>query len=57
MLKKDVCKMDLFIQYGIVVGIQVLEDLGLEVNEENVVCIGVVIGLGIGGFELIEIGY
>ncbi|ATD26808.1 beta-ketoacyl-ACP synthase II [Vibrio cholerae] len=57
MSKKDARKMDLFIQYGIAAGIQALEDSGLEVNEENAARIGVAIGSGIGGLELIEAGH
>lgn len=57
MSKKDARKMDLFIQYGIAAGIQALEDSGLEVNEENATRIGVAIGSGIGGLELIETGH
>ncbi|BCK13391.1 3-oxoacyl-[acyl-carrier-protein] synthase KASII [Vibrio cholerae] len=57
MSKKDARKMDLFIQYGIAAGIQALEDSGLKVNEENAARIGVAIGSGIGGLELIEAGH
>ncbi len=57
MSKKDARKMDLFIQYGIAAGIQALEDSGLEVNEENAARIGIAIGSGIGGLELIETGH
>ncbi|EEO02627.1 TPA: beta-ketoacyl-ACP synthase II [Vibrio cholerae] len=57
MSKKDARKMDLFIQYGIAAGIQALEDSGLEVNEGNAARIGVAIGSGIGGLELIETGH
>lgn len=34
-----------------------MQDFGFEVMEENVSCIGVVIGFGIGGFGLIEENY
>ncbi|MDR9826168.1 beta-ketoacyl-ACP synthase II [Vibrio sp. FNV 38] len=54
MSKKDARKMDLFIQYGIAAGIQALDDSGLEVNEANAHRVGVAIGSGIGGLELIE---
>ncbi|MEW5691637.1 beta-ketoacyl synthase N-terminal-like domain-containing protein, partial [Comamonas kerstersii] len=57
MLKNAARKMYLFIQYGIAAGIQALEDSGLEVNEENAARIGVAIGSGIGGLELIETGH
>ncbi len=55
--KKDARKMDLFIQYGIVAGMQALEDSGLAVTEENAARIGVAIGSGIGGIGLIEAGH
>jgi 3-oxoacyl-[acyl-carrier-protein] synthase II len=54
MSKKDARKMDLFIQYGIAAGIQALDDSGLEVNAENAHRVGVAIGSGIGGLDLIE---
>ncbi|GAL11661.1 3-oxoacyl-[acyl-carrier-protein] synthase KASII [Vibrio astriarenae] len=54
MSKKDARKMDLFIQYGIAAGIQALDDSGLEVNEDNAHRVGVAIGSGIGGLDLIE---
>ncbi|OLQ94372.1 beta-ketoacyl-[acyl-carrier-protein] synthase II [Vibrio ponticus] len=57
MSKKDARKMDLFIQYGIAAGIQALDDSGLQVNEENAARIGVAIGSGIGGLDLIETGH
>lgn len=57
MSKKDARKMDLFIQYGIAAGIQALDDAGLEVTPENAPRIGVAIGSGIGGLDLIEVGH
>ncbi len=57
MSKKDARKMDLFIQYGIAAGIQALDDSGLQVTEENAPRIGVAIGSGIGGLDLIESGH
>ncbi len=53
---KDARKMDPFIQYGMVAGIQAFEDSGIEVNEENADRIGAVIGAGIGGIGSIEDG-
>ena len=53
---KDARKMDLFIQYGMVAGVQAFEDSGLEVSEENADRIGAVIGAGIGGIGSIEGG-
>ncbi|KUI98694.1 3-oxoacyl-ACP synthase [Vibrio sp. MEBiC08052] len=57
MSKKDARKMDLFIQYGIAAGIQALDDSGLVINEENAARVGVAIGSGIGGLDLIEAGH
>jgi 3-oxoacyl-[acyl-carrier-protein] synthase II len=57
MSKKDARKMDLFIQYGIAAGIQALDDSGLAINEENAARVGVAIGSGIGGIDLIEAGH
>lgn len=57
MSKKDARKMDLFIQYGIAAGMQALDDSGLVVNEENAARVGVAIGSGIGGLDLIEAGH
>ena len=53
---KDARKMDLFIQYGMVAGIQAWEDSGLEVSSENAPRIGAAIGAGIGGMGSIEEG-
>ncbi|MCU8505710.1 beta-ketoacyl-ACP synthase II [Vibrio vulnificus] len=57
MSKKDARKMDLFIQYGIAAGIQALDDSGLEITDENAHRVGVAIGSGIGGLDLIEAGH
>lgn len=51
---KDARKMDLFIQYGMVAGIQAMVDSGLEVTDENAPRIGSIIGSGIGGIGSIE---
>ncbi len=51
---KEARKMDLFIQYGMVAGIQAIEDAGLETTEENATRIGCAIGSGIGGLPMIE---
>ncbi|EEP95837.1 3-oxoacyl-[acyl-carrier-protein] synthase 2 [Yersinia aldovae ATCC 35236] len=52
--RKDARKMDAFIQYGIVAGIQAMQDSGLEITEANAPRIGAAIGSGIGGLGLIE---
>ena len=51
---KDARRMDTFIQYGLVAGIEAFKDSGLEVNDKNAERIGVSIGSGIGGINLIE---
>ncbi|RYF91274.1 MAG: beta-ketoacyl-ACP synthase II, partial [Chitinophagaceae bacterium] len=53
---KEARKMDPFIQYGMVAGIQAMRDSGLEVTELNAGRIGVSIGSGIGGIGTIEEG-
>lgn len=53
---KDARKMDPFIQFGMVAGIQAIRDSGLEVTEANATRIGVSIGSGIGGIGAIEDG-
>jgi 3-oxoacyl-[acyl-carrier-protein] synthase II len=52
--KKDARRMDGFIQYGMVTGIQAMKDSGLEVTDENRHRIGVAVGSGIGGIVTIE---
>ena len=51
---KDAKRMDPFIQFGMVAGIQALRDSGLEVTEENAERVGCAIGSGIGGIGSIE---
>jgi 3-oxoacyl-[acyl-carrier-protein] synthase II len=52
--KKDIKKMDLFIQYSIAAALEALEGSGLKVTEENAERVGVHIGAGIGGLPAIE---
>lgn len=51
---KEARKMDVFIQYGVVAGMQAMQDSGLVVTDENRDRIGVVIGSGIGGLPNIQ---
>lgn len=51
---KDARRMDGFIQFGMVAGIQAMRDAGLEVTDENRHRIGVAVGSGIGGIVTIE---
>lgn len=53
---KDARKMDPFIQFGMVAGIQAMRDAGLEVTEANSHRMGVSIGSGIGGIGSVEDG-
>ncbi len=43
--------MDAFIQYGIVAGVQAMQDSGLEITEENATRIGACNWLRIGGLD------
>ncbi len=52
--KKTARKMDAFIQYGIVAGLQAIADSGIEATEESAERIGVAMGAGIGGIQTIE---
>ena len=51
---KDARRMDTFIQFGIAAGIEAFKDSGIEVNDNNSERIGVSVGSGIGGINLIE---
>ncbi len=51
---KEARRMDGFIQFGLVTGIQAMNDSGLEVTDENRHRIGVAVGSGIGGIVTIE---
>ena len=51
---RDARRMDPFIQYGMVAGIQAFRDSGITVSEENAARIGCAIGSGIGGIGSIE---
>jgi len=52
--KKEIKKMDLFIQYSIAAATMAMEDAGLEINEDNAERVGVVVGAGLGGLPTIE---
>lgn len=51
---KEARRMDIFIHYGLVAGMEAVKDAGLEVTEQNAERIGVNIGSGIGGLPMIE---
>jgi 3-oxoacyl-[acyl-carrier-protein] synthase II len=52
--KKDVKKMDVFIQYAIAASQFAMDDSGLKITTENADHVGVFVGSGIGGFTSIE---
>ncbi len=52
--KKELKKMDRFIQCGIAAGKQALQDSGLKIEAHNAARVGVAIGSGIGGLAQIE---
>jgi 3-oxoacyl-[acyl-carrier-protein] synthase II len=52
--RKEARHMDTFIHYGMAAGIQAIRDSGLQFTPENVEHIGVNIGSGIGGLQMIE---
>ena len=51
---KDARRMDRFIHFGLVAGMEAFKDSGLEVTEHNAERIGVNVGSGIGGLPMIE---
>ena len=57
MSTKDARRMDAFMQYGVVAGMQAMRDSGLVVTEANSDRIGVLMGSGMGGLESIEQTY
>ena len=52
--KKELKKMDFFIQYALYAAVKAFEDSGLEIEENNAERVGVYIGAGIGGLPAIE---
>ena len=52
--RKDLKKMDLFMQYGMAAGIDAVEDSGLLSSSVDLNRIGISIGSGIGGLAMIE---
>jgi 3-oxoacyl-[acyl-carrier-protein] synthase II len=57
MSAKDARRMDAFMQYGVVAGMQAMRDSGLVVTEANSDRIGILMGSGMGGLESIEDTY
>jgi len=52
--KKEVKKMDLFIQYALAAAELAMTDSGLVINDENAENVGVLVGAGLGGLPAIE---
>ena len=52
--KKEIKKMDLFIQYAMGAAHFAMEDSGLVITEENAERVGVLVGAGLGGLPTIE---
>jgi 3-oxoacyl-[acyl-carrier-protein] synthase II len=52
--RKEVRRMDLFIQYAVAASTMALEDSGLEIDDEISDRVGVIIGTGLGGLPTIE---
>lgn len=52
--KKEIKKMDLFIQYAMAAAQFAMEDSGLSITEENAERVGVLVGAGLGGLPAIE---
>jgi len=52
--KKDSRKMDPFMHYGIIAGVDAINDANLEINEDNAERIGVYVAAGIGGIYGIQ---
>ena len=52
--RKEIKKMDVFIQYALGAGSMAIDDSGLKITEENADRVGVIVGAGIGGIHTIE---
>ena len=52
--KKEIKKMDLFIQYSLAAAELAMQDSGLQITDENAERVGVLVGAGLGGLPTIE---
>jgi 3-oxoacyl-[acyl-carrier-protein] synthase II len=52
--RKEIKKMDVFIQYALSAGSMAVEDAGMKITEANADRVGVIVGAGIGGIQTIE---
>ncbi|MGH7815641.1 MAG: beta-ketoacyl-ACP synthase II [Candidatus Binataceae bacterium] len=55
--KRDIKKMDLFIQYSVAAAEQAMRQSQFKIGEENADAVGVLVGVGIGGLATIEEGH
>jgi 3-oxoacyl-[acyl-carrier-protein] synthase II len=54
MEKKEIKKMDLFIQYAVAAADEAVKNSGLVIDDENAERVGVLVGAGLGGLPTIE---
>ncbi len=52
--RKDAKRMDRFAQFAIAASKQAVADASLEINDDNAMDIGIIIGTGIGGLKVLE---
>jgi 3-oxoacyl-[acyl-carrier-protein] synthase II len=52
--RREIKKMDVFIQFALGAGTMAVEHAGLKISEENADRVGVVVGAGIGGINTLE---
>jgi 3-oxoacyl-[acyl-carrier-protein] synthase II len=52
--KKEIKRMDIFIQYAMAASVMAMEDSGLKITPSNADRVGVVVGAGLGGLTTIE---
>ena len=52
--KKDIKKMDLFVQYALAATKEAMEDAQLKITSENSEQVGVIVGTGLGGLPTLE---
>jgi 3-oxoacyl-[acyl-carrier-protein] synthase II len=52
--RKEIKKMDVFIQYALSAGSMAIEDAGMKITDANADRVGVIVGAGIGGIQTIE---
>jgi 3-oxoacyl-[acyl-carrier-protein] synthase II len=52
--KKEIKKMDLFIQYALAAADEAMQDSGLQITDANAERVGVLVGAGLGGLPTIE---